>query len=60
MDKRVSVTLGVAAVSRITRAADATFWGGYSGVFADPAGHPWEIMHNPAWSLDEHGAVSLG
>ena len=26
------------------------FWGGYSGYFADPDGHLWEIAHNPfAW-----------
>ena len=23
------------------------FWGGYSGYFADPDGHPWEVAHNP-------------
>lgn len=24
-----------------------TEWGGYSGYFADPDGHLWEIAHNP-------------
>lgn len=24
------------------------FWGGYSGYFADPDGHLWEVAHNPA------------
>jgi hypothetical protein len=24
---------------------------GYSGVFIDPDGHPWEIAHNPGWTL---------
>lgn len=23
------------------------FWGGYSGYFADPDGHLWEVAHNP-------------
>ena len=32
-----------------------TFWGGYSGYFADPDGHPWEVACNPFWSLDEDG-----
>ena len=49
-----------AAGARITRAAGDTFWGGYSGVFVDLDGYPWEVMHNPAWSLDVDGSVSLG
>ena len=49
-----------AAGARITRGAAATFWGGYSGAFSDPDGHAWEIAHNPHWTLDASGAVSLG
>ena len=41
-------------------AAGETFWGGYSGVFHDPDGHPWEIAHNPHWTLDDDGSVKLG
>ncbi len=37
----------------------ATFWGGYSGVFLDPDGHPWEVAHNPHWQLGEDGSVAL-
>jgi hypothetical protein len=29
--------------------------GGYSGVFTDPNGHPWEVVYNPAWVLGEDG-----
>jgi len=47
------------ARATIARAAGATFWGGYSGVFVDPDGHPWEIAHNPAWKLRDDGSVSL-
>ena len=36
-----------------------TFWGGYSGVFADPDGHPWEVAHNPHWTIREDGSVRL-
>ena len=43
----------------ITREPAATFWGGYSGAFADPDGHPWEVAHNPHWTLGEDGAVRL-
>ena len=34
-------------------------WGGYSGSFADPDGHLWEVAHNPFWTLYEDGTVSL-
>lgn len=48
-----------AAGARIGRPGAATFWGGYSGVFIDPDGHPWEVAHNPGWILDEDGSVRL-
>jgi catechol 2,3-dioxygenase-like lactoylglutathione lyase family enzyme len=47
------------AGAAVTRRPGATFWGGYSGAFTDPDGHPWEIAHNPRWALDETGAVYL-
>ena len=33
-------------------------WGGYSGYFADPDGHVWEIAHNPFWPLDAEGYLA--
>ena len=48
-----------AAGAAIGREPAATFWGGYSGVFIDPDGHPWEVAHNPGWTLLEDGSVSL-
>ena len=33
--------------------------GGYSGIFGDPEGHPWEVAHNPAWALNDDGTISL-
>ena len=48
-----------AAGATITREAGETFWGGYSGAFADPDGHPWEIAHNPGWTLEADGSVRL-
>lgn len=47
------------AGATVTRPAGETFWGGYSGAFADPDGHPWEIAHNPHWTLAEDGSVLL-
>jgi uncharacterized protein len=48
-----------AAGATIPRAGAETFWGGYSGVFVDPDGHPWEVAHNPRWKLDSKGRVTL-
>ena len=47
------------AGARIAREPAETFWGGYSGVFADPDGHPWEVAHNPGWQLADDGSVRL-
>ena len=48
-----------AAGGQVPRAGAVTFWGGYSGVFLDPDGHPWEVAHNPTWTLAADGTVSL-
>jgi predicted lactoylglutathione lyase len=48
-----------AAGATIPRRGAETFWGGYSGIFVDPDGHPWEVAHNPHWELTEEGAVRL-
>ena len=48
-----------AAGATIARPGAPTFWGGYSGVFIDPDGHPWEVAHNPHWRLEEDGSVKL-
>ena len=48
-----------AAGATIGREPAETFWGGYSGVFIDPDGHPWEIAHNPHWTIAEDGSVKL-
>jgi hypothetical protein len=48
-----------AAGAVIGREPDETFWGGYSSVFRDPEGHPWEIAHNPHWTLTPDGGVRL-
>jgi uncharacterized protein len=47
------------AGARIARPGGKTFWGGYSGVFVDLDGHPWEIAHNPSWTIAEDGSVRL-
>jgi catechol 2,3-dioxygenase-like lactoylglutathione lyase family enzyme len=47
------------AGAAIVREPAETFWGGYSAIFLDPDGHPWEVAHNPGWTLGPDGAVSL-
>jgi uncharacterized protein len=49
-----------AAGATIGREPAETFWGGYSAVFLDPDGHPWEVAHNPHWTITADGGVRLG
>ncbi|MGD1877528.1 MAG: VOC family protein [Kiloniellaceae bacterium] len=57
----VDATLKEAAAAggTLLKAGEKVFWGGYSGYFADPDGHPWEVAHNPFWTLKDDGTVSL-
>jgi len=48
-----------AAGATIAREPAPTFWGGYSAVFLDPDGHPWEVAHNPHWRIGADGSVTL-
>jgi uncharacterized protein len=48
-----------AAGAVIGRQPAETFWGGYSGVFVDPDGHPWEVAHNPGWTIRADGSISI-
>jgi uncharacterized protein len=48
-----------AAGATILKPAEDAFWGGYSGYFADPDGHPWEVAWNPEWTLADDGSVRL-
>ena len=43
----------------IARPGAPTDWGGYSGFFHDPDGHPWEVAHNPFWCLHPDGTIHL-
>jgi len=49
----------LAAGARLLKAAQETSWGGYSGYFADPDGHPWEIVHAPGFSFSPDGRLLL-
>lgn len=49
----------IAAGGRECKRPQKVFWGGYSGYFADPDGHLWEVAHNPFFPLDEDGKITL-
>ncbi|MDR6864840.1 VOC family protein [Phycicoccus sp. 3266] len=59
--EEVDATLAEAAAAggAIGRAGAETSWGGYSGVFVDPDGHPWEVAHNPFWAVTDDGRTLL-
>lgn len=38
---------------------EKVFWGGYSGYWADPDGHVWEVAMNPFWPLADDGSLTL-
>jgi uncharacterized protein len=48
-----------AAGATVARQPAETFWGGYNSVVIDPDGHPWEIAHNPHWTITEDGGVRM-
>jgi uncharacterized protein len=47
------------AGATIGREPGETFYGGYSGIFIDPDGYPWEVAHNPRWTIEKDGSVTL-
>ncbi len=49
----------VAAGGNLIKAAEEVFWGGYSGYFADPDGHLWEVAQNPFWTIAADGTIDL-
>ena len=55
----VVLSQAVAAGARLLKAGQKAFWGGYSGYFADPDGHVWEVAFNPFMPLDASGRVTL-
>ena len=43
----------------VLKAPEKVFWGGYSGYWADPDGHVWEVAMNPFWPLAADGSLTL-
>jgi catechol 2,3-dioxygenase-like lactoylglutathione lyase family enzyme len=53
------IQLAQQAGARILKAPEDVFWGGYSGYFADPDNHPWEVAWNPHFAITEQGNIVL-
>jgi uncharacterized protein len=49
----------VAAGAKPLKGLRDTDWGGYSGYFADPDGHLWEVAWNPFFPVDADGNLHL-
>ena len=57
-DVDAAFAAAVSAGATALKQPQKTGWGGYSGYYADPDGHVWEIAHNPFWPLDAEGYLA--
>lgn len=48
----------LAAGATAVKVPERVFWGGYSGYFADPDGHLWEVAYNPYLPLAPNGTAA--
>jgi uncharacterized protein len=51
--------LAISAGAQVLKRPEKVTWGGYSGYFADPDGHVWELAMNPFWPLAADGTLTL-
>lgn len=58
-DVDVAYRFAVSAGATALKAPEKVFWGGYSGYYADPDGHVWEVAMNPFWPLNDDGSLTL-
>ena len=60
---REEVDAGIAAAraagATVTKEPAETFYGGYAGYFLDPDGHAWEVAHNPGFTVEPDGSLTL-
>jgi predicted lactoylglutathione lyase len=47
------------AGAEVTKVPSETSYGGYAGFFRDPDGHVWEVAHNPGFTLNRDGTLTL-
>lgn len=48
------MALATRAGATVVKQPEKVFWGGYSGYFADPDGHLWEVAYNPHFWVGPH------
>jgi len=58
-DVDAAYAAALAAGAAPLKRPEKVFWGGYSGYFADPDGHVWELAMNPFWPLGPDGSLTL-
>ncbi len=58
-DVDAAFAAALAAGATPLKAPGKVFWGGYSGYWADPDGHVWEVAMSPFWPLSEDGTLTL-
>jgi len=60
-EEAVTAALGAAATAggRVLKPGTRADWGGFSGYFADPDGHPWEVAYNPTFPIGEDGRITI-
>ena len=58
-DVDAAFTQALDAGATVVKRPEKVFWGGYSGYFADPDGHVWELAMNPFWPLNADGTLTL-
>ena len=54
-----ALKVALAAGATLLKPAQKAEWGGYSGYFADPDGHPWEVAFNPFFEFGADGQLKL-
>jgi predicted lactoylglutathione lyase len=54
-----AIASAVGAGGTLVKPGAKADWGGYSGYFADPDGHLWEVAFNPYWPLGDDGLPVL-
>ena len=58
-DVDAAFALAIRSGAKVLKLPEEVFWGGYSGYYADPDGHVWEVAFNPFWTLSEDGSLTL-
>lgn len=54
---REVLALAERAGGTIEKEPEDTFWGGFSGYFADPDGHLWEVAWAESWEFNPDGSL---